>query len=179
MLTLSFIGNLGKDAEVRTENGKSYVLFSVADTDKFKRADGTISETTTWINCILSGDGGNLIPYLKKGTKVFVRGRQSLRVFSSEKDRQMKAGVDLQVRDIELVGGQVDEVPRELVDKDGLVHKVYKAYYILPDEKKKFPAGNLVPARGNGLYTLDKNGFVSAVQQAEPAQNTEENVEVY
>lgn len=163
MMKLEIIGNLGADAEKRTENGQSYILFSVADTDSYTKADGSKVENTTWVNCILNGDGGNLLPYLKKGTKVFVRGRQSLRVFSSAKDKMMKAGVDLNVREIELVGGKAEDVPGELVDEQAVVHRVYKAYYITPDEKGQFPAGKLMPTRGTGLYTLDSNGFIKAV----------------
>lgn len=166
---LEVIGNLGNDAERREDNGRAYLLFSVADTDSYTKADGTKVENTTWINCIYNGDGERLLPYLKKGTKVYVRGRQSLRVFSSAKERCMKAGVDLNVREIELVGGSSDIVPRELVDANGVIHQVHKAYYIAQQGIDALPADNrtLLPKRGVGAFAVDQYGFVTTL--ASPA----------
>lgn len=166
MMNLEVIGNLGSDAEVRNENGKTFVLFSVAHTDSYTREDGSRVENTTWVNCILNGDGGNLVKYLKRGTQVFVRGRQSLRVYSSAKDRCMKAGVDVNVREIELVGGKTDDVPSQLVDENGVIHQVYKAYYLLADGNGAFPVSNLQPTRGRGLFTCSDLGFVTPVSDA-------------
>ena len=45
--------------------------------------DGTKRESTTWVSCILNGDGGKLLPYLKRGAQVFVEGVGSARCFSS------------------------------------------------------------------------------------------------
>ena len=80
MIKLSIIGNLGADAEVKNHNGKEFVSFRVAHTDRFTQ-DGQTKETTTWVSCILNGNGGNLLPYLKKGTKVFCHGDFSIRLY--------------------------------------------------------------------------------------------------
>lgn len=180
MMNLEVIGNLGSDAEMRNENGKKFILFSVAHTDSYTREDGSRVENTTWVNCILNGDGGNLVKYLKRGTQVFVRGRQSVRVYSSAKDRCMKAGVDVNVREIELVGGKADDVPAQLVDKNGVIHEVYKAYYLLADGDGAFPVSNLQPTRGRGLFACDENGFVTPVadgsgQSSPSAENASDN----
>ena len=57
----------------------------------------------------MNGDGGGLTPYLKKGTKVFVRGTPSFVVYSSPKTHKMETGVNLSVREVELCGGHQEQ----------------------------------------------------------------------
>lgn len=164
MLQVQIIGNLGADAEVKTANGRSFVSFNVAHTEKWTGADGTEHEDTTWVSCALSGDGGRVLPYLKRGTCVYCHGRASLRVYSSKKARTMVAGLNLSVDRIELVGGRVDDVPREVIADDGRVLRTFRAYYV--DTQA---AGDLMPASGTvtplhdqrgAVYQLDANGYV-------------------
>lgn len=106
MIKVEIIGNLGADATLQEKNGNRFVAFRVANTDKWiDKSTGQVIESTQWISCTLNGDGGALLPYLKKGTKVFVRGNAQFVVFSSAKTRQMEVGVNLFVREIELCGG--------------------------------------------------------------------------
>ena len=131
MQLYSLIGNLGADAKIVDNNGKPFISFNVADTDRWKDEDGNIHESTTWVQCTLNGGvaENKVFEYLKAGTKVFVVGRMRTRVYSSEKERRMVAGVNLYVMQVELVGGSSDEVPRKLIDpKDATIHNVYKAY---------------------------------------------------
>lgn len=103
---MEIIGNLGADAEVKIYNGNKFVSFRVAHTDKWvDQQTGVISTQTTWVSCSLNGDGGALTPYLKKGTKVFVRGTPNFVTFSSPKTHKFETGVNLFVREIELCGG--------------------------------------------------------------------------
>lgn len=173
-MNLEIIGNLGNDAEHRSENGKDFVLFSVACTDSYTRNDGTKVENTTWVNCILNGDGGNLLKYLVRGTRVFCRGRQSLRVYSSAKDRCMKAGVDLNVKEIELVGGRSEDVPAQLVDEAGMIYDVHKAYYLLKDNDGKLPTGQLRPARGRGTFTCNQDGWLYQTSTETESEQSEQ-----
>ena len=106
MIKVEIIGNLGADAMLQVVNGNKFVSFRVANTDAWTdKQTGEIKKSTQWISCSLNGDGGALLPYLKKGTKVFVRGNAQFVVFSSAKSRQMEVGVNLYVREIELCGG--------------------------------------------------------------------------
>lgn len=106
MIKVEIIGNLGADATLQEKNGNRFVAFRVANTDKWvDKSTGQVIEYTQWISCTLNGDGGALLPYLKRGTKVFVRGNAQFVVFSSAKTRQMEVGVNLFVREIELCGG--------------------------------------------------------------------------
>ena len=107
MIKVEIIGNLGADAQLLEKNGNRFVSFRVANTDKWiDKSTGQVIESTQWISCTLNGDGGALLPYLKRGTKVFVRGNAQFVIFSSAKTRQMEVGVNLFVREIELCGGQ-------------------------------------------------------------------------
>lgn len=106
MIKVEIIGNLGADAQLQEKNGNKFVAFRVANTDKWiDKSTGQVIESTQWISCTLNGDGGALLPYLKKSTKVFVRGNVQFVIFSSAKTRQMEVGVNLFVREIELCGG--------------------------------------------------------------------------
>lgn len=108
MLQCEIIGNLGNDAEIKEFNGKRYVSFNVAHTDKRKDANGTTIEHTTWASVLWSGDGGGLTPYLKRGCKVFVRGALSVKVFTG-KDLQTRAAVNIQAREVCLCGSVKDQ----------------------------------------------------------------------
>ena len=102
MLQVIVAGNLGADAEVRGEQGREFTTFRVAHTDRWTGQDGVSHETTTWVDCILNGRP-NVVPYLRKGTQVVVIGTASLRVYSSPRDRCMKAGMQVSVRTVELL----------------------------------------------------------------------------
>ena len=100
MIKIEVIGNLGADAQLQVVNGNKFVSFRVANTDSW---------TTQWISCSLNGDGGSLLPYLKKGTKVFVRGNANMVTYSSPKSHMIEVGVNLYVREIELCGSAREE----------------------------------------------------------------------
>lgn len=104
MAKIEFIGNLGANARVEEYNGRKFISFNVADTQKFTKADGTKVEKTDWVSCTIQGDGGGLLPYLVKGKKVFVRGQLSTRIFDSAQYHCKMVGLSCAVRELELVG---------------------------------------------------------------------------
>lgn len=166
MLKGFLVGNLGSDAEVKNENGQQFVAFKVADSRRWRDASNQEHEETTWVSCTMNGEGGNILPYLKKGTKVLVVGRQAFNVYSSRVDRCMKAGVKMFVESIELIGTQPDAVPRQLVDADGLLVNVCKAFYVPVDVQKNKEYTQLMDVRGN-LYSVDLNGWVTPAKSPE------------
>lgn len=101
MLHFQIIGNLGADAEVKQFNSGDYVSFRVAHNVKTEETNKTL-----WVSCLMRGNGGNLLQYLKKGQAVYVSGRGSARAFSSHITKQWEVGLDLQVDRIELLGGK-------------------------------------------------------------------------
>lgn len=172
MLKLQVVGNLGSDAEVIAENGHKFVRLSIAHTERRRNPDGSERESTTWVSATINGDGGNLLPYLKKGTKVYAYGDVGLRVFHSEKERRMVPGINLYIRDVELVGGQPDEVPRDLYDNDGVAYKVSKLFYC-PDSKP-----GLLMSKSGVLFKVNDLNLVTPVTPQDAAGtnlNSEEN----
>ena len=169
MLQIQVIGNLGSDAEIKEFNGSKAVCFNVAHTERWTQEDGTKRESTTWISCILNGDGGKLLPYLKRGTQVFIEGAGSARCYSSPKEKRWVAGINLTIRHIELVGGKLDEIPRELYTQEGMVYPTYKCYYVLPDARDASGANKknegILIDRDGLTYKVDKNGFITKCQE--------------
>ena len=152
------IGNLGADAQVKESNGFKFVTFRVAHTESYTDQSGQKHESTTWIDCIMSNAESKVVPYLKKGTKVYVSGNCSLRVFSSAKYRQMMAGVQINVQNVELLGGSTDEVPRQLVDANGVIHQIGKFYFA---EVK----GVTLYSMSGQEFDVDKEGWVKPRQE--------------
>lgn len=170
------IGNLGSDARVETSNGRQFVSFNVGHNDRYTGKDGVEHETTQWVSCAMNGDGGMLLSYLKKGRQVYVEGRTKTRVFSSEKERRMVAGVNLSVDHLELVGGQVDEVPRRLADSTGYLHDVKKAYFIGQTEARTLCGDNaevVLMSTDNRRFTVNRDGWIKAI--IEVTTNEENN----
>lgn len=148
------VGNLGADAEVKRENGREFVSFSIANTERRRKDDGSYEEKTNWVSATLNGNGGNLLQYLKKGAKVYAYGDYSVRMFHSEKQRALVAGVNLYVRDIELISTNVDAVPRDLYDEDGVAYRIAKLFWLNGKKKCQLYDRNGTP------YLIDDKGFV-------------------
>lgn len=156
MLQTTIIGNIGSEPVTKSDNGKEFTAFKVAHNDTWTDQSGTRHTNVIWVDCILNGRP-NVVEYLKKGTQVYVSGDTRLRVYSSEKDRCMKAGLTIAVRSIELLGGKSDDVPSRLYDKDGAEHQVSKWY--LTDVKQT----QLMSQRG-AQFIVDKKGWVTPVK---------------
>lgn len=171
MLKLQIVGNLGSDAEIYSENGHKFVKLSIAHTERRRNPDGSDRESTTWVSATINGDGGNLFQYLKKGTKVYAYGDVGLRVYHSEKERRMMPGMNLFIRDIELVGAQVDEVPRDLYDNDGVAYKVSKFFHC-PGSKP-----GLLMSKSGAQFAVSDQGWVTPVTPQAAAGTTLDSTE--
>ena len=166
MFKVEFIGNLGADAEVKDVNGSKFVTFRVAHVDKWTTQNGDKKEVTTWADVTLNNVESKVIPFLKTGVKVFVRGNGDLRVYSSPKDRCMKAGLRIAALEIELCGGVAELVPRQVINpEDGAIYDTQKYYWCNGDTKgmKKDDVKELIDQRGN-RYLMNNKGFVAPVQ---------------
>jgi len=98
------LGNIGKDCVVNTVNGKSVCNFSVAQTEKYKDAQGTQHEKTRWFDCALWRDNTSIAQYLKKGTKVLLEGQIDVKQFQRQ-DGTQGVGMTLRVSNLTLLGG--------------------------------------------------------------------------
>lgn len=158
MLKIQVIGNLGADAELHQSNGSEFISFRVAHTESITR-NGVQTDSVTWVDVTMNGNGGQLLQYLKKGAKVYVDGNVALRVYSSKKDRCMKAGATCFARTVELCGGSSDIVPRELITQDGILLRVNKYFHI--EEPQYF--NQIVFDKNMNQYATNENGWVLPV----------------
>lgn len=171
MLTCEIIGRIGADAEVKMSNGREFTTFRVAHSDNFKDAQGNIINETTWVDCIASGKM-SVNDYLKKGTLVFVSGHASMRVYSSKKDRCMKAGLTINVKAIELLGGKQDLVPNKIFRTDnGKEISVAKYYYAMGfDEGEQ--VGNIKAVSLSGKeFLITSAGWITPVNNEAEVNN--------
>lgn len=182
MFKVEFIGNLGADAEIKESNGSKFVTMRIALTDKWTTETGEKRESTTWADVTMSNTESNVIPFLKSGVKIFVRGNGSLRLYSSPKERKMKAGIKCSATEIELCGGVAELVPRQLVEPEtGNLVDTTK-YYWCNAETKGMKANDtklLIDTRGN-QYLMDKRGFVAPMptqDDSQPESSDEANKE--
>lgn len=165
---IEVIGRIGADAKVEVVNGDKFVSFRVAETDRYTDRNGNQVENTTWYSCALDGDGGRLLPFLRKGVQVYVLGRCSARVYSSRVERRMVAGINISVRHIELLGGDPRDVPTKLYDVDGVEHAVGVVYFASDVKNCR-----LQDLRGRG-YVVDKKGWVTPEPPAEQPATTQQ-----
>ena len=107
MLKAEIIGTIGADAEVKDFSGKKYVSFSVACNDYAKDQQGNRTETTTWVSVLWYGDGGGLLPYLKKGAKIFIRGNLKAKAYT-DKQGAAKASININAFEVQLCSFKSD-----------------------------------------------------------------------
>lgn len=112
MLQVGIIGNIGNDAQVKDFNGKKYIAFNVAHSEKFKNQQGVETERTTWVSVLKPGEGA-IVNYLKKGTPVFVRGDLSFKQYQ-DNAHNWQVGVNCLAREVQLLpGGKRDQNQQE------------------------------------------------------------------
>lgn len=105
MIKLQVIGNLGKDAQLNQVNGKNVINFTVAHTERYKDSSGNQKEKTTWVECAYWTDRTGVVPYLKRGSQVYVEGLPEVRQFTRN-DGTAGATLSLRVMSLQLVGAR-------------------------------------------------------------------------
>lgn len=173
MFTASIIGNLGADAELKTINGKVYLTFRVAHSEKFTKQDGTQIEETTWISCITS-QFTSLHQFLKRGQKVFVSGECKASIVWRPKTRENVVGLSINVRSIELCGGaKQDEIPSLLYDENGVQRNITKLYWVDVTKDKV----NSLWDSSSAQYVVTEQGFVYRHTDGSLQANNQDNEE--
>lgn len=177
MIKVEIIGRLGADAEVKTANGSEFITMRVAHSEKYTDAAGNVKETTTWIDAILPSTRQKLVPYLRAGQLVFLRGHLNLRVYSSKKDRCMKAGATCNVTELELLGSAADKIPGRLIDPaSGLIFDVQKLFWVNRDNSKMKKDESYILYSEKGVqFDMNKAGFVSPLENESASADGEDS----
>lgn len=174
MLNAIVIGHLGGDAEVKTADGREFTTFRVAHSERWTDQNGQSHETTTWIDCIMDGKP-KVVEFLKRATQVCVVGSANTRLYSSAKDKCMKAGLQIKVRTVELIGGRPDAIPSRLYCPETGREFVVNKYFQCPElvrGKKELELYPLVSRNGE-RFICDRNGWVQAF--VENSANNDQN----
>ena len=120
MATLSIIGTVGRDAEVKQVGGTTVLEFSVAVNSWAKSG-----ETTAWYRVSMFGARGEkLAPMIRKGDRIGASGRLVPREYQGKSGPAVS--LDLKADSITLLGAKRDAEPqraaqfsRAPVDPDG------------------------------------------------------------
>lgn len=103
--SITLIGHLGKDPEVKTFGGNKRAAFSIATTDSYKNAKGEKVSDTQWHNIVIWGKlAGVAEKYLKKGQEVVLEGKLVHRVYEASGEK--KYVTEVNVNDLVMVGGK-------------------------------------------------------------------------
>ena len=99
MQLLVICGNVGKDAVLRKSDDKDPVLNWTLAVDNGKTKDGE-KRKPTWYDCSMWGKRAEALDgYIKKGTKLSLRGRPTAREYEG------KAYLGIQVDELTFMGG--------------------------------------------------------------------------
>ena len=103
------IGNLGRDAELRTTSGGMQVAsLRLATTDRRKGADGNWQDHTEWHSVVAFDKLAALMErFGKKGKPLYVEGRIQTREYT-DKDGQKRWSTEIIAGEIRLLGGRED-----------------------------------------------------------------------
>jgi single-strand DNA-binding protein len=105
----SFIGNLGKDPEVRMVGESKVANFSLAVTEKFKDRSGNQQEKTEWVNIVFWGRQAEICEqYLKKGSSVYVEGKLETRSWDDKTTGEKKYRAEIRGLMLQMLGGRSD-----------------------------------------------------------------------
>jgi single-strand DNA-binding protein len=81
---VTLIGFLGSDAEVRTNDNRSFTTLSLATKSSYKK-DGKYISHTEWHRCVVFGKLAEFAGTLKKGAHLQVEGELRSREYDSKK----------------------------------------------------------------------------------------------
>ena len=76
MQIIAIEGYLGQNPELKKAGEQDVVNFTLAETEKFTKKNGTKEEKTTWFNCTAWGALAKIVAeYSKKGSHVLIKGK--------------------------------------------------------------------------------------------------------
>jgi single-strand DNA-binding protein len=102
----SFIGRLGKDAEIiAVNNNKKVAKFSIATSETYKDKNGERQTVTEWINIVAWSPLAEIVEkYVKKGDLLYIEGKYTTRKY--EKDGNTKYFTEIKCRELKMLGNK-------------------------------------------------------------------------
>ena len=101
--SISFVGRLGRDAEVKEVGSNKVLEMNVANNTGFGD-----KKNTNWFRCTLWGARGEKIAsYLTKGKEVYISGELNIRKY--DKDGVEKFSHDVNVNNVDFISGGGNE----------------------------------------------------------------------
>lgn len=105
MKKISIIGNVTKDAEIRSfEGGRSVINFDVAVNERYKDKNGQKQERTSYMRCAMWRENTSIAQYITKGTKLYVEGSPDADAYINKEGKAV-GNLKINVREIEFLGG--------------------------------------------------------------------------
>ncbi len=115
---VTLIGFLGSDAEVRTNDNRSFTTLSLATKSSYKK-DGKYIEHTEWHRCVVFGKQlAEFAGKLKKGAHVMVEGELRSREFDSKKTGTKQTVWEIRVDSILKLDRAAKATPEEQDEED-------------------------------------------------------------
>jgi single-strand DNA-binding protein len=105
-----FVGNVGKDPEVKSAGSGTVANFSIAINEKWKNKEGEPQERVEWVRVVAWGKLAEIVgKYVTKGKQLYVEGRL-------QTDKYQKNGVDtystkVVANQIQLLGKKGEDGP--------------------------------------------------------------------
>ncbi len=94
--SVTLIGRLGKDPDVKTYGASKKATFSIATTDTYKNQKGEKIQDTQWHNIVIWGKVAAIAEkYLKKGQEVVLEGKLVHRVYESNGEKRYVSEVNV------------------------------------------------------------------------------------
>jgi single-strand DNA-binding protein len=102
----TFIGNLGRDPEIRySQSGNAVVNFSLAVGDR-RKADGEWTDHTEWVNIVAFGKTAEACEkYLAKGSQCYVQGKMQTRKWT-DKEGNDRYSTEIVANEVLFLGGK-------------------------------------------------------------------------
>lgn len=167
MQKILILGNIGADAVRQNYQGKQFISFRVACTEKFT-ANGQVNEQTQWYDCSLNNADAKIFDYLKKGQKVFITGRPRYSIYDSQAHRCKMIAVNVFVESIELAGSTMQQQQQQQQQPQGGYQQqqpVQQAAGTQSAQQAQQPARQQPQAYGQQMQQQQLN-YVNQTQQA-------------
>jgi len=104
-------GNVGRDPQIQTFDGRKKASFSLATTNKYRGEDGSLREITDWHNIVVWGNLADIVEgYVRKGTPLLIEGRLRYREYD-DKDNIRRRIAEIIVNSLVLLSGKQEDVP--------------------------------------------------------------------